>query len=192
MNKCIQKTELPEWMIKGKITFIQEDPFKGTTPNNYRPIMCIPMMWKILTAQTREEIYYSLMSCRLFPEEQKGCRKGTRGTGKLLYVDQHILNESKTSRKNLAMACIDYKKVYDMVPQSCLKMYKIPDEVIKSMEKTIETWRVELTTGGKSFEEVMTQRGIFQGDELSSLLFVIAMVPLNHILQKCTVRYKTQ
>ena len=44
----------------------------------------------------------------------------------LLYIDQYILNESKTRRKNLAMAWIDYKKAYDMVPQSwiinCLKM----------------------------------------------------------------------
>ena len=32
-------------------------------------------LWKILTAQIREEIYYSLTSRGLFPEEQKGCRK---------------------------------------------------------------------------------------------------------------------
>ena len=47
------------------------------------------MMWKILTAQIREKIYY------LFPDEQKGCRKGSRGAAELLYIDQHILNESK-------------------------------------------------------------------------------------------------
>ena len=74
------------------------------------------MMWKILTAQIREEIYYSLKSRGLFSEEQKGCRKGARGTAELLYMDQHILNESKTRRKNLAIAWIDYKKAYDMVP----------------------------------------------------------------------------
>ena len=80
--------------------------------------MCLPMMWKILMAQIREEIYFSLTSHRLFFEEQKGCRKGSRGIGELLYIDQHIPNESKTRRKNLAMAWIDYKKAYDMVPQS--------------------------------------------------------------------------
>ena len=47
---------------------------------------------------------------RLFPNEQKGCRKGSRGIADLLCIDQHILNESKTKRKNLAMAWIDYKK----------------------------------------------------------------------------------
>ena len=60
--------------------------------------------------QIREEIYYSLASRGLFPDEKKGCCKGSRGTSELFYIDQHILNESKTRRKNLAMAWIDYKK----------------------------------------------------------------------------------
>ena len=71
------------------------------------------MMWKILTAQIRKKIYYSLTSGGLFPNEQKGCCKGSRGTAELLVIDQHILNESKTRRKNLAMARIDYIKAYD-------------------------------------------------------------------------------
>ena len=32
---------------------------KGKTiPINYRPITCLPMMWKIMTAQMREEIFF--------------------------------------------------------------------------------------------------------------------------------------
>ena len=48
MNKCIQKTEIPKWMTKGKTTLIQKDLLKGTTPTNYRLITCLLMMWKIL------------------------------------------------------------------------------------------------------------------------------------------------
>ena len=110
MNRCLQETQVPEWMTKGKTTLIQKDPSKGTALNNYRPITCRPMMWKTLTAQIREKIYYSLTNRGLFLDEQKGCRKGSRGTAELLYIDQHILNVSKTRRKNLAMAWIDYKK----------------------------------------------------------------------------------
>ena len=116
MNKCLQTALVPERMTKGRTLLIQKDPNKGTDPNNYRPITCLRMMWKILTAQIREEIYYSLTSHGLFPDEQKGCCKGSRGTVELLYIDQLILNENKTRRKNLAW--IDYKKAYDMVPHN--------------------------------------------------------------------------
>ena len=194
MNRCIQGTQVPESMTKGKTKLIQKDPSKGTAPNNYRPITCLRMMWKILTAQIREKIYNSLTSRRLFSDEQKGCRKRFRVTAELLYIDQHILNESKTRRKNLALDWIDCKKAYDVVPQSwilhCVKMYKISHGVINFMEKTMKTWRVELTDWGRRIAETKIQRGIFQGDALSPLLFVIAMTPLNHILRKCAAGYK--
>ena len=54
----------------------------------------------------------------------------------------------------------------------------------------METWREKLTAGGKSLAEVKIQRGIFQGDMLSPLLFVIVMMPLNHILRKCSGGHK--
>ena len=50
-----------------------------------------PVGWKILTAQIQKEIYYSLISYALFPEKTKKCRKGTKETGELLYIDQQIL-----------------------------------------------------------------------------------------------------
>ena len=56
-------------------------------------------MWKILAAKIRKKIYYSLTSRRLFPDEQIGWRKGSRGTAEFLYIDQLIINESKTRRK---------------------------------------------------------------------------------------------
>ena len=114
MSRCLQDAQVPNWITKGKTTLITKDPNKVTAPNNYRPITCFPEMWKILTAQIREEIYYSLTSRDFFPEEQKGCRKESRDMAELLNIDQHILNESKTRRKNLSMAWIDNTKAYDM------------------------------------------------------------------------------
>ena len=69
-------------------------------------------------------------------------------------------------------------------------MYKIPDQVEQFIEKNMETWGVELTTGGQILAEVKIQRGIFQGDVLSPFLYVIAMMPLNHTLRICTAGYK--
>ena len=69
-------------------------------------------------------------------------------------------------------------------------MYKIPNQIELFIEKTMRNWIVELTAGGQSLAEVKIQRGIFQKDALSPLLFVISMMPLNHILRKCTAGYK--
>ena len=190
MNKYIQKAEIPAWMTKVKTTVIQKDPLKGTVPSNYWPITYLPMMWKILTVQIREKIYNSLISRGIFPNEKNGCRKRTRDTEELQYIDQHILNESKTRRQNLPMAWIDNKITSDMVPQSCLKVYKIPDQIVQFIEKTMETWRFELIAGGKILPEVKIQRDIFPGDALPPLLFVIAIMSLNHIFRKCIAGYK--
>ena len=70
-------------------------------------------------------------------------------------------------------------------------MYKISDEVINFIEKTMKIWRVELTVGeGRSLAETKIQRGILRGDTLSPLLLIIYMIPLNHIFRKCTAGHK--
>ena len=77
-----------------------------------------------------------------------------------------------------------------MIQQSwiinCLKMYKISHQIINFIEKNMKNWRVELTAERKCLAETKIQRGIFQGDALSPLLFIITMMPLNHILRKCS------
>ena len=55
--------------------------------NSYRPITCLPIRWNILTAQIGVKFYYLLTSHGLFPDEQKGCRKGSRGTAELLNIE---------------------------------------------------------------------------------------------------------
>ena len=122
---------------------------------------------------------------------QQGIQRYWRVT---LHRSTHHKRERKTRWKNQAMVWIDYKKAYDMVPRSwiinCLKMYKISDEVINFIGKTMKIWKVELTAGEINFTEAKVQKGIFQGDALSQLLFIIAMIPLNHILRKFTAGSK--
>ena len=112
-------------------------------PTNYRPLTCLPMMWKILMAHIKE-IIYTLISWGSSPTNRKDAAKNQMYRGTNICIYQHIRNESKTRQKNLAMACIDYKKAYNMVPQTwivhCLKMYKIPDQVIQFIKKNMETW----------------------------------------------------
>ena len=72
-----------------------------------------------------------------------------------------------------------------MVMQSwiinCLKLYKISNKIIDFIEKTMRTWRVQLTAGGRNLAQAKIQRNIFQGDALSTLLLIIAMMQINHL-----------
>ena len=64
-----------------------------------------------------------------------------------------------------------------MVPQNwiidCLKMYKISDEIIKFIKKTTKDLWAEFTAERKTLAEMKIHCGIFQGDVLSPLLFLI-------------------
>ena len=83
------------------------------------------------------------MCLKLLPEEQKGCRKGSRETNRLLYIDRVVIKEVKSRNKNLAIAWIDYKKAYDMVPHlwiiECLDLFRVAENIksllVNSMEK---------------------------------------------------------
>ena len=93
-------------------------------------------------------MYESLDKRGVFTEEQKGCKKGARGTNSLILIDKMVLKEAKRRRKNLAMCWIDYCKAYDMVPHSwimeCLTMLKIANNVQNLLHCAIPLWKVEL------------------------------------------------
>ena len=68
--------------------------------SNYRPITCMPLMLKLLSGVIEDQIYGYLNQQKLLPEEQKGCRKRSRGTNDLLYIDRIVIREVKSRKKN--------------------------------------------------------------------------------------------
>ena len=151
-------------------------------------------MWKLLTGVIADQIYAHLDQEKLLLEEQKGCRKGSRGTNYLLYVDRAVIKEVKSRNKNLAMAWIDYKKAYDMVPHSwiigCLDLFGVAENIKSFLVNSMEKWKVMLCSGNSELDEVEIKQGIFQGDSLSHFVFVLALIPLSLILRKVKATYE--
>ena len=75
-------------------------------------------MWKYLIGVIAEEMYNYFEREKILPEEQKGCKKGSRGTKDQLLIDKTVLKDYKKRHTNLSMAWIDYRKAYDLVPHS--------------------------------------------------------------------------
>ena len=187
-------TLLPEWMTVGRTILCQKDPTKGNEVSNFRPISCLPLMWKLMTSILANNMYAYLEENSLLPSEQKGCRRKSRGTKDQLLIDQMILRDCKRRHTNLAMAWLDYRKAYDMVPHSwileCMEMFGIAENVRKFVAGSMKRWKTKLISSGEYLGTVNIRRGIFQGDSLSPLLFVISMIPLTLILRGVNAGYE--
>ena len=51
----------------------------------------------------------------------------------------------------------------------------IASNMVPLLNNSMNMWRTDLTSGKHVFGEVRIKRGIFQGDSLSPLLFVLAL-----------------
>ena len=104
-----------------------------------------------------------------------------------------MVKDCKRRKANLAITLADYKKAYEMVLHSWisefLEMFGIAENITKFMSDSMRSWKLELTSG-ESLGEVHIQRGIFQGDSLSPLLFVLSVIPLTLILRKVAAPYE--
>ena len=176
---CLESAQTPEWLTVGRTVLIQKDKEKGNAVNNYRPITWFPIIWKLFTGILADEIYNHLEKEQLLPMEQKGCRRKSRGT-KDQYLIDHMIRNCKRQR-GLGITWIDYDKAYDMVPhpwiKKCLTIFRVAVNIKGVLNKSIEKWCTDLTSGGTNLVRVKMRREIFQGDSLSPLLFVLALIP---------------
>ena len=99
------------------------------------------------------EVYKYLEKENILHDEQKGCRKGSRGTKDQLLIDKAVLTDCKRRKTNLSLAWIDYRKAYDLVPHSwiseCLEMVGIATNIREFLSDSMQSWKLELTSSGE-------------------------------------------
>ncbi|KAL1448091.1 hypothetical protein WDU94_000031, partial [Cyamophila willieti] len=170
-------------------------------PGMFRPITCLPTVYKLLTSIIKSKIYKHVNEAHILAEEQNGIRKKARGSKELLIIDTILTKHAKKNKRNLSVGWIDYQKCYDSIPHSwiikVLSIYKL-DPCLINFLSTMNNWCTELvcnmvtseTTREIKTNKIMFKRGIFQGDPLSSLLFCLCLNPLSNILKSSSFGYK--
>ena len=104
-----------------------------------------------------------------------------------------IIKNCKRRKTDLGMAWIDYRKAFDMIPHSwilkCLRLFGAAENMVHYIEKSMGQWQVELSVNGNILGTVNVRRGIFQGDSLSPLLFLVTVIPLSLVLREVKAGY---
>ena len=84
--------------------------------------------------------------------------------------------------------------MYDIVLHSwikrCVDWFGVANNIIGTLEKSMKTWKVKLTSGGESLGELKIRMGIFEGDSISPLLFVLALIPKSMVLNTTRTGYQ--
>ena len=105
-----------------------------------------------------------------------------------------MLRDCKRRSTNLGMAWIGYRKVYDMIPHSWIsesfEVFGVAENTKNFLLKSMNRWKLELTSNGVSLGNVEIRGGLFHSDSLSPLLFVLCMVPLSLILRSAKFHYE--
>ena len=146
-----------------------------------------------MTGIIANSVYEYLEMNNLLPVEQKECRRNSRRTKDQLLIDKMVLDDCNKRHTNLGMTWIDYKKTYGMIPHSwileSLGLAQVAENIVEFIRKSMKNLNTNLTLCGEYLANVNIRRGIFQGDSLSPLLFVICMIPLSQILRKLKSGY---
>ena len=75
LNAVVEKGDVPAWLTYGRTVSCVKDRSKRNAASNFRPISCLPLMWKLLTGMLSEQLYEHVDINDMLPSEQKGCRK---------------------------------------------------------------------------------------------------------------------
>ena len=79
---------------------VLKDKEKGIIAS-FRPITCLPLMWKLFTGIMGDELYKHLEENNLLPDEQKGCRRNSRCTKDQLLIENMVIRNCKRRKTGL-------------------------------------------------------------------------------------------
>lgn len=71
LKDCVDEGQVPDWIVLGRTVLVIKEPDKGNLAGNYRPNICLPLMWKLLKGIIAEELYDHLERRDLFPKTNK-------------------------------------------------------------------------------------------------------------------------
>ena len=183
-------TTLPDWLTLAKTILLLKNEHTQAA-KNYQQIACLNLTYKLYTSCLNIFLEHHCRTNSIITTEQAGGKKGIWGTTEQLLINKNILKEAKTLKRNIYTVWLDYQKVFNSVTHEwllrSLKLAKVPLQLLSAIENLTKHWATIASLHGTN-ESVITdiikyRNGIFQGNTLSVLLFVLCLNPLSFLLQ---------
>ena len=156
--------------------------------------------WKCLSGALSEKITKHLNESSIIAYEQQGAVKNSYGTKTQLIINRTIVEDAIRRKRNLSMVYVDYAKAYDSVPHQwtldVMTAYKISPIIIDFLAAAMKLWKTDLwlyySGGCLVVKDIRFKRGIYQGDSLSPLLFIISINPISLLLNRRCRGYRME
>ena len=167
----------PSW-CRGKMSLIHKS---GSTndPANFRPIALTSVVGKLFhKIIARRMEYYLIQNGIIDTATQKGFLSGVNGMFEHIYTINAILDNAKTYNLPLAMTFIDLKNAFGSVShkliQDLLHYVKVPVEIRYYIHNLYTNLSAFISTNHWSTGLFPINKGVFQGDTLSPLIFLLS------------------
>ena len=121
---------IPEWLAK-EITYLLPKSQDTSHPKSYKPITCLPVIYKILTALILERIYSHLQKTIFCQKSRKDAEKKSRECKDQLLISQMVMQHAKKFKKDRYVTWIDCRKAFDSTPTHWLSKYWKPTKLTK-------------------------------------------------------------
>ena len=105
-------------------------------------------------------------------------------------MSKSILSEVRRKKRSRLTVWLDYRTAFDSVPYywiiKVLQLAKVPKNLVESIKRLTKQWATILNLCREdqslTSDEIHYAKGIFQGDSLSLLLFILSVNPLFFML----------
>lgn len=177
------KKELAEVDVRGRVVLIYKSGEKSN-PANYRPIAVLNTDYKILTGVITNLTMRSLPHWAI-PREQLA-RSKVWGTVQGMMMDKAHSQAAKSrasagswepGRPYNHSAWYDFSKAYDSIHHwqliRLINALPLPPGVIATLKAAVKRWSIVIQVGQSTTRPVRVARGVYQGDTVSPLLFIL-------------------
>ena len=175
----------PDWKVGDVVLVLKKPP--QTDVSNYRPITLISCVSKLLTKILAKRLSAAVDKEDIIGPEQNGFR-ASRSCSDNIFILNTILEINKSKKLLSHLLFVDLKEAYDRVDRGILlqklRQLNIPKTFINFLENYYFLDNISTEATGIRTAPQYQKRGLRQGCNLSSVLFILYLSELSRRMRE--------